>query len=61
MSSQDTLSYSTAGVRTGHTGNSSQIYFTRDSRGSCYSRAPTSVDSALTAYQDGAACHPDWS
>ena len=60
VSSQDTLSFSAAGVRTGHTGNSSQIYVTRDSRGSCYSRALTSVDSVLTAYKDGAACHPDW-
>ena len=60
VSSQDTLSFSAAGVRTGHTGNSSQIYVTRDSRGSCYSRALTSVDSVLTAYKDGMACHPDW-
>ena len=60
VSSQDTLSFSAAGVRTGHTGNSSQIYVTRNSRGSCYSRALTSVDSVLTAYEDGAACHPDW-
>jgi hypothetical protein len=60
VSSQDTLSFSAAGVRTGHTGNSSQIYVTRDSRGHCYSRALTSVDSVLTAYKDGAACHPDW-
>ncbi len=27
---------------------------------SCYSRALTSVDSVLTAYKDGAACHTDW-
>jgi len=60
VSSEDTLSFSAAGVRTGHTGNSSQIYVTRDSRGSCYSRALTSVDSVLTAYKDGAACHADW-
>jgi len=60
VSSQDTLSFSASGVRTGHTGNSSQVYVTRDSRGFCYSRALTSVDSVLTAYKDGAACHPDW-
>ena len=60
VSSQDTLSFSAAGVRTGHTGNSSQTYVTRDSRGSCYSRALTSVDSVLTTYEDGAACHRDW-
>jgi len=60
VSSQDTLSFSAAGVRIGNTGNSSQTCVTRDTRGSCYSRALTSIDSVLTAYKDGAACHPDW-
>jgi hypothetical protein len=60
VASQDTLTYSAAGVRTGHSGNSSQTYVSHDPFGHCYSRSLRSVDSVLTAYRDGAECHSDW-
>jgi Peptide N-acetyl-beta-D-glucosaminyl asparaginase amidase A len=56
VASADTLSFDNTGVRTGHTGTSSQDYFTNDSRGRCYNRKLTSVNSILTGYHDGARC-----
>jgi hypothetical protein len=56
VASEDTLSFDNAGVRTGHTGASSQDYFTNDSRGRCYSRKLTSVNSVLTGFKDGGGC-----
>jgi hypothetical protein len=56
VASEDTLSFSNAGALTGHTGASSQKYLTNDSRGSCYSRKLTSVNSVLTGYTDGGGC-----
>ena len=56
VSSEDTLSFNTAGARTGNTGASSQDYFTKDSRGSCYSRILTSVNNVLTGFKDGSRC-----
>jgi Peptide N-acetyl-beta-D-glucosaminyl asparaginase amidase A len=56
VASDDTLSLTSAGVLTAHTGASSQNYFTNDSRGSCYSRKLTSVNSVLTGYTDGGGC-----
>jgi hypothetical protein len=56
VASEDTLSFNNAGALTGHTGASSQDYFTNDSRGGCYSRKLTSVNSVLTAYNDGGRC-----
>ena len=59
VSSQDTATYSPQGVRTSHTGSSLQDYVTKDSGDYCYSRSLTSVNSVLTDYQDGVACHDD--
>jgi len=56
VSSADTLSFNSAGARTGNTGSSSQDYFTKDSRGRCYSRTLTSVNSVLTGSKDGGRC-----
>jgi hypothetical protein len=55
VASEDTLSFTSAGALTGHTGASSQSYRT-NSRGRCYSRKLTSVNSVLTAYTDGGGC-----
>jgi hypothetical protein len=49
-------SFDNTGVRTGHTGTSSQDYLTRDSGGRCYKRKLTSVNSILTANEDGGHC-----
>jgi hypothetical protein len=57
VTSQNTSNYTPQGSRTSHAGDSSQRYLSIDSRGHCYSRSFTSVDSVLTAYQDGEACH----
>jgi Peptide N-acetyl-beta-D-glucosaminyl asparaginase amidase A len=56
VASEDTRSFDNAGVPTGHTGASSQDYFTNESRGRCYSRKLTSVSSVLTAFHDGGRC-----
>jgi hypothetical protein len=56
VSSEDTLSFNSAGARTGNTGASSQDYFTKDSRGRCYSRILTSVNNVLTGSEDGSRC-----
>lgn len=56
VASGDTLSFTSAGALTGHTGASSQNYLSNDSRGRCYSRKLTSVNSVLTAYTDGGGC-----
>jgi len=56
VSSEDTLSFNNAGVRTGNTGASSQDYFTKDSRGRCYNRVLTSVNNVLTGIKDGGRC-----
>jgi hypothetical protein len=60
VESEDTLSFSNAGALTGHTGASSQNYLANDSRGGCYGRKLTSVNSVLTGYTDGGGCsrHP---
>ena len=54
--SEDTLTFTSAGVLTGHTGASSQNYHANDSRGRCYSRKLTAVNSVLTGYTDGGGC-----
>jgi hypothetical protein len=56
VSSADTLSFDNSGARTGNTGASSQAYFTKDSRGGCYNRILTSVNSVLTGFEDGSRC-----
>jgi hypothetical protein len=56
VASEDTLSFSSAGALTGHTGASSQNYLSTDSRGRCYGRKLTSVNSVLTGYTDGGGC-----
>jgi hypothetical protein len=56
VASEDTLSFSSAGALTGHTGASSQNYHANDSRGRCYSRKLTSVNSVLTGVTDGGGC-----
>ena len=56
VASADTRSFDNTGVSTGHTGTSSQSYFTNDSRGRCYSRKLTSVNSVLTGVADGGRC-----
>jgi hypothetical protein len=56
VASADTRSFDNAGVSTGHTGASSQSYFTNDSRGRCHSRKLTSVNSVLTGFDDGGRC-----
>jgi hypothetical protein len=56
VASEDTLSFNDAGALTGHTGAGSQDYFAHDSRGQCYSRNLTSVNSVLTGVTDGSRC-----
>jgi hypothetical protein len=56
VASADTRSFDNTGVSTGHIGTSSQSYFTNDSRGRCYSRKLTSVNSVLTGFDDGGRC-----
>jgi hypothetical protein len=56
VSSEDTLTFNSAGALSGHAGASSQDYFTRDSRGTCYNRKLTSVNSVLTGSKDGGRC-----
>ena len=56
VSSADTLNFNNAGVRTGNAGASSQEYFTKDSRGGCYSRTLSSVNNVLTGVKDGVHC-----
>lgn len=56
VSSADTLSFDNTGARTGNTGASSQDYFTKDSRGRCYSRILTSVNNVLTGSKDSGRC-----
>ena len=55
VSTADTLSFNSAGARTGNTGASSQDYFS-SSPGRCYSRVLTSVNNALTASADDGRC-----
>ncbi|MBV8804516.1 MAG: hypothetical protein JO042_05705 [Sinobacteraceae bacterium] len=59
VASQDTSTFTAQGVRTGHTGASSQDYVTKGPWRDCFSRSLTSVNSVLTAFTDGAACHGD--
>jgi hypothetical protein len=56
VASEDTLSFNNTGARTGNTGTSSQVYFTKDSLGTCYSRILTSMNNVLTEYKDGGRC-----
>jgi hypothetical protein len=56
VATEDTLSFNNAGALTGHAGASSQDYFTNDSRGRCYRRKLTSVNSVLTGVDDGGRC-----
>jgi Peptide N-acetyl-beta-D-glucosaminyl asparaginase amidase A len=59
VASQDVATFTAQGVRTSHTGSSSQSYVTKGPRGFCFSRSLTSINSVLTAFRDGAACHDD--
>jgi hypothetical protein len=56
VATQNTSNYTPQGIRSSHTGESSQRYAASDSRGYCYSRKLTSADNVLTAYQDRAEC-----
>jgi hypothetical protein len=56
IASKDTLSFDTTGAVTGHTGASSQDYSANDSRGKCYGRKLTSVNSVLTGFDGGGRC-----
>jgi hypothetical protein len=64
VASQNASTFSAQSVRTGHTGNSSQEYVTKGrtgpfSQARCDSRNLSSVNSVLTAYNDGAVCEDE--
>ncbi len=59
VASQDVVTFTAQGVRTGHTGSSSQEFVTKGPGEFCFSRSLTAVDNVLTAFRDGAACRGD--